>query len=350
MTSFDPEMIRSALDSFNDEEYNEDLRDRLSAAPVFEHAMLLQVELLQTRLKKEHFIEAWNAVQDTINSLDSEALSQGVMGQYVTLQGENILVPKYEIDFASAVALISLRNEEDRQRFLFDNYLSSDVHKGKFQGFSLRFKAAEDEPESFIPVLSYQVSAGSTYGPHLHVSLFATGDVGTTQIHFEKDDRRDGVQQVLRELLEVAGSQAEAINRINISLASSDSIDASCLRHVGYHAEKLIHSLPEAQRKKVEDLLSDLCMLYIGRTDTQVLSTRRFRMSGVGGDDSHGFYEQPEPSIITQKCHDIVFLDRPVIKDGSVTYLNRRMPYLVMLYEKSTVYVPMTAIEEYSKQ
>lgn len=350
MTSFDPEQIRHTLDAFNEEEYDEDLRDRLSLAPVFERATLFQMEFVQTRLHKEDFIAAWNAAQDTINSLDADATAQGVMGKHATLQGEGILVPKFEIDFATSVSLVSLMNEEDRHEFLFKNYLSSDMHKGKFQGFSLRFKKANDEPESYIPVLSYQVSAGSTYGPHLHINLFATGDVGTTQLNFEQDDRRDGIHDTLKELLEVCDAQAEAVNRINVSLASSENIDASCLRHVGYHAEKLISSLPDKKRKRAEDLLSDLLMLYIGRTDTQIVATKKYSLSNSTKDITRAFYDQENPTILTQKCHDVVFLNRHVIKDNAVNYLDRRVPHLAMLYDDNTIYVPLAEIEEYSKQ
>ncbi|HEY8886311.1 MAG TPA: hypothetical protein VIM31_02290 [Candidatus Microsaccharimonas sp.] len=348
MESTEPELFRKALDG--SDEYNEDLRQRLISSPVFEHAQTLQREFLDTRLKKEHFISAWNAALDSIVQLEEEAEAQGVLYENVSLKGEGILVPKFEIDFAAGIAMTSLLDKDIQQARSFEAYLQPDEHHGKFAGFTLRFVEA-DEEGVYIPLLAYRVAMNKGHSSHAEITLFATGDLGTTSLHFDNDEQFEGALAPLDELFRICGEKAASINRINMTLASVKQYDASSMRHVAYHAEKIVNSVDEQKQSAVEYALADLITHYIGRSSSYLMRTKKFALSPIDVDTTTTYYESENNTHpFHDVCLDVVFFDQVIIKDGQVHTRDRRSIHIALPVGDRIGYVPIVELEQFEKQ
>lgn len=346
MEPFKPELIREVLES--SDEYSEDLRNRFASSPVFDRANAIQREFIETRLTREHFITAWNAAHEVINILDSEAAQQGVMYESVSMKGEGILVPKFELDFAANVAMMSLLDKETQQSRSFASYLHPDEYRGKFAGFTVRF-AETSEVGVYIPLLAYQVSMSVSYTPNAHVALFATGDVGTTTLQFDKDEQFEGALVPLRTLFELCSDKADSINRINMTLASTDEYDASSMRRIAYHAEKLINSIDTQRQPAIEDALGDLISHYIGRSSSYLLETNKLSLSALTAESGIEYFES-EVYPLHNVCLDVVFLNQHVLKDGEITYRDRRTIHLVLPSGARTTFVPIVELQQFTKQ
>jgi hypothetical protein len=351
MEAFEPDLIRNVFGE--EDEYSEDLRGRLASSPVFEQANQLQSDLLTTRLTEESFISAWNASHEFIGSLETNATQQGVMYENVAVRGEGIRVPKFEIDFAANVAMVSLVDREKREESSFDNYFRPDEYRGKFAGFTVHFVEDKENSGVYVPVLAYQISMQAAYGPHAHISLFATADVGTTQLYFDKDNRFEGSLEPLDTLFRLCSDKADMIDLINMPLARTETYNAAIMRRVGYRAEKLINSLDEETKFQAEDAVADLISHYIGRSSSYLLQTDKFCLSASSLDEMKEYYEaETEGALYTvhNTCLDVVFLNRAIIKEGEVEYLNNRTAHLVMPNGNRNIFVPLTSLQQFTKQ
>jgi len=345
---FDPEFIRNMFSEA--ETYNEDLRGRLASSPVFELATRSQRDFQTTIFNREQLAGAWVAVHsDIITVLNKSALDQGVMHENVTLRGEGIRVPKFDVDFAANVALLSLIDKEKQQSLSFEAYLNQDEHKGKFAGFTLHFVETDNE-EEFVPVLAYRVSMQPTHSPHSHIALFSTGDVGITELHFDRDERLEGAVEPLNTLFEKCLDKADSINRINVTLAGTEKYDASIMRHVGYHAEKVVKDAIEPNRSVIENALADLISNYVD--NNSIYEIRAKKVSLLNNDDKTiTLYESDEGKIIIKnKYLDIVFRDYEVPVNGEIVRKDKRSINIAFAADEDIAYIPLLELDSFEKQ
>jgi hypothetical protein len=347
MESFEPEHIRAELNG--EDEYNNDLRGRLAAAPVFEDAAMYQMDFQSTRVQKENLIGAWNAAHKIIAELDEAAISQGVMYESIILRGEGIQVPKADIDFSANIAMMSLLDKDKQRALSFANYLQEDEFRGPFAGFTVRFAETEDE-DVFAPVLAYRVSMHNAYAPNGQMALFATGDVGTTNLHFHKDERLEGALAPLSKLFELCPEKAETINRINMTLAGEDVYDASVMRHVGYHAEKIVANVDESLKLSVESAIIDLITNYVDKEAGYKIQSKQ--MAVLNDADLSIEYFEADDNVVTikNKYIDIVFRDHVVFVDGAPKAFNRRTIHLTFQAGRKILYIPITNLNLFEKQ
>jgi len=348
MESFGPEFIRN---NFFDEgaEYNEDLRGRLASAPVFEAATNYQREFQDMHITKDEFVSTWNTIhRQAIEPLDAAAIKQGIMYENVTLRGEGIRVPKFDIDFAANVAMMSLIDKEKQQEISFQSYFEEDIFKGKFSGFTVRFNEAE-ENGTFAPVIAYRASIQYAHTPYAQIAMFATGDVGMTQLHFTKDEQLEGATAPLSTLFELCDERADSINLINIALAGVKKHDASVMRHVGYHAEKIIKGIDDSKGLVVETALIDLITNYLDKESSYELRSKKF--SVLDSDDlTVTHYESEEDGLsIKNKYMDVVFRDQPIFANGQESSRKRRMLQLAFKANENIAFIPLTELDLFEK-
>jgi len=348
MEPLEPEFVQKALES--SDEYSEDLRQRHISSPVFDHARIVQREFLNTRLTSKDFIPAWNAAHETIAQLDDEAEAQGVLFENVILRGEGILVPKFEVDFAASIAMVSLLGKEVQEARSFEAFLRLDEYRGKFAGFTLRFAETEDVGV-FVPILAYRVSVNRGHSAHLEATLFATGDLGSTALNFEDDDKFEDALVPLEELFELCPEHGATINRINMTLAGTNTYDASIMDHVAVHSEKIVSAVDEAKRIAVEDALANLIIHYVGRSSSYLAQAKKFsRSPKVGTTDMLYYDNEEEVYLLHNVCLDFVFFNEAIVKDKQVTHSDHRALHVAMPYGDGIAYVPLVKIELFEKQ
>jgi|GEM_PF-5977406 len=349
--SFDAEFIRNTF--YNDENaiYNEDLRGRLASSPVFEEAQTYEREFQTTRLKKEDFFAAWNGIQrETILTLDEASEEQGLIGENVTLRGEGIRVPTLDVDFSANIAMLSLLDKEKQRDLSFSHFLEKDEYRGKFAGFTVHFVEAEEE-DVYIPTLAYRVSMNVSHSPFMQISLFATGDVAKTLVNFSKDARIEGSIHHLNLLFELCPDKAEIINRINMTLAESDMPDASAMRHVGLHAEKLINGISKERRPSAEDALVDLVAHYVDKESSYQVRTRKVALSENDTLLGTEYLESEDaPYALHNQYLDIVFRNQAIKQDNKITYRDRRTIQMAFPFSNKVAYVLFVDLDHFEKQ
>lgn len=346
--SFDHELIRSLLDSDDIQEYNEDIRERYGNAPVFDMVQELHIELSKMRLTEEELVSTWNEHQELIQLLDVEASKDGLMGQEVSLSGKGIEIPKFETDLTTVAALITLGNIRELDEKSLEKYYAEDEVRGMFSGFTLRFIKTEDE--KYVPKVAYQVATDVVDIPHAHINLYTVGLVDTSQLQFEDDIKRERVVPILDRLFSLCEEGASSVNAINMALASMGKYDASRIRHVAYHAEKIVNALDdETLVGSIEDGLVDLISHYIEPNDTIHIKTPFFSMSAEDETRGGEYYQGDDNYALTGEMAGFVFLNQAVVKDATVTYRGRRTLYATLRHEGRYIYTPLTKANEFSR-
>ena len=342
-----PEFIRN---TFLDEEteYIEDFRQRFDSAPVFEDATNFQRELQATRLTKEDFLPCWASVRATIEALDSTASQQGIMYENVSLKGEGIRTPKLDMDLATNIALMSLVDKEKQRELALHKYLQQDEYRGKFFGFTMYFSETEDE-NVFVPVLAYRVSMQMIHSPNAEITLFTTGDVGTTQLHFNNDERLEGSLGLLNKLFELCPSESKSINLISMALAGPKPYDASLIRHVGYHAEKIVLGIDPQKRFIVENALIDLITNYLDKESSYKIESTKLTLLKTSDAKLTLHESEKADNRIKNKYIDVVFRDQEMNVDGEMKTKNRRTIQLAFPAQGDIAFVSLTKLHLFEK-
>lgn len=343
--SFEPEFVSAAFDEVP--EFIEDFRKRLITSPVFERAMVLQREFLQTRLSEEDLEAAWVGSQSFLRSLDLEANEQGILNkEIVILRGKDVEIPKFEADLNTAIGRVTLNNTVSLDEKSIEKYYHASEVRGIFSGFTLRY--AKTDHDTFIPKLAYQVLVGTRNIPHAHVSLYATGIVGTSQLSFQEDEKVEAILPLLEKLFAANTDQAAGINFINMALSSTDTYDDSRIRHIAYHIEKVVNETDEEAAAKVEDLLIDLFSHYIEPGETISMKTPLYSFSSEDNDDitQHGGDDTLHQIVGENK--GLVFLPEVISKDDTFFYGNKKALNMVTAYKGQNLYTPLAKIREFS--
>lgn len=344
---FEPEFVSGLFSGDEISEYNEDFRDRHATAAVFEKAQTFQTEFLATRLNKEDLVQAWNGAQEFIGILDKQASEEGLMGEMATLKGTGIDLPKFETELSAAVSLISLSDSSTIDEKSLDKYYSADEVKGLFSGFTLRFIGVGDDV--FIPKLACQVATSVVDTPNAHVNLYATGIIGQTRLSFDADEKKDRIAPLLEKLFILCGEQAKSLNLINTALASNEKYDASIIRHVAYHSEKMLNFTGEDNKTLAEDELIDLLTHYIGVGDSVFIKTPAFSLSAKDTTTGAEYYEDNDLYSLQGRTSGLIFMYHPIIKDGVVTFRDMRKLHLVLEHDGRNIYTPLTQVQEFGK-
>ncbi len=348
-THFEPEFVREILNDFDETEYNEDFRIRLGASAVFEQAHRFQAEFLDTRLKEEDLIKAWNGAQEFTSSLDIQASEEGLMGQVVTLRGRGIEIPKFETDLSVAASMVTLsRIHEVDEKSLERYYQANDV-KGMFSGFTVRFIKTTND--IYIPKLAYQVATNVIDIPHAHINLFSTGIVGQSELTFSEDERKDAIAPFLEQLFALCGERGDSVSLIATALLSTDTYDASIIRHIAYHSEKVLNAVEPEKLMLAEDILIDLLTYYIGTSDPVFIKTSNFLLSAEDATKGAEYYhDEEELYSINGDASGFVFMPQPIIKDGVMTYRDRKQLCVAMTaHAGRTIYTPLTLAQEFTR-
>lgn len=348
--SFDPEFVREVLNDENDIEsfdYVEDLRSRYSHAPVFDHAMNLQVQFLQTRLEKKDLLTAWNASQESLRSLEMEASEAGLFGETVTLRGRGIEVPKFETDFSADISMLTIVNSKEIDEKSLERYYYADEVKGIFSGFTLKFQ--KDADDNYIPKLAYQVAVDVVDIPSAHINLYATGIVGQSQVHFEDDEKLDAVAPILERLFTLSEDKSADINFLNLALSRPKQHDAATLRRVSHRAEKIVNSVEPTIAAQVEDGIIDLIGHYIIKGEAYYVKTPHFSLSAEEPSGRALYYGGDELHTVSGIASGMIFMPQSDVKDGEVVFQDRQTLHLVLMHEGRHLYAPLTRAQEFTK-
>jgi hypothetical protein len=365
MESMEPEIFRNAhlhTSEFIDDDksrliidpetdvFTEDFRERLITKPVFEKAMDLQRVMGNTRIKKDQIETAWSSAHRNLLELNAHVKEQGALLAPVTLKGEGILVPMLGADLARDIATMSLLSDEDRRDKLFKRYLVPDETKGLFNGFTVHF-VETDGWEVYKPVLAYQVTLKEVSTPYSQTQLYATGDVGQTQIEFDQDDRLDEASDCIGLLYQLCPKQGATINRIVSTLSSTENYDASMMRHVGFHADKLIDTVKKGKQQFLQDALADLLRHYVDKHSVYLVKALSMNISDPAG-SGELYYNKATKKLysLMEKYIDFVFMPRTEVTDKSNEYDERMKLHIVMEFSSASAYVPLTDIDVFEKQ
>lgn len=345
--SFDPEIVRSLLDS--EPEYTEDLRERYSAAQVFELARERQRELSESRVAKEHISAEWNASQKLLKELDTKAGEDGVLRQPVHLRGENLGVPKFSTSHLQDAALMSL---EEPRKFTAENleayHALRDVN-GIFAGFTVRF--IENEDGTCTPSLAYQIAIGVHETAHSFTNVYATGAVGEAELAFVADEKMERVDSLVEHLYELCGKRLGKLNRLHMTLASAERYDAATTRSVAFDAAKVLEAGNRHTSQHIEDRLIDLVSQYIEPGSDLAIKASSVFMETYNNGEGSSYFEasnEDEAAELRGRCTGFIFLNKPITQNNSVKgYQKHKTLHAVLETPTQYAYVPLTHVQEF---
>lgn len=345
-------------DEASDEQevFVEDLRPRLNMQPVFEKARLAQIEIATQECKPEDVGKMYNSLRQLTSALEAEAQQQGVIGQTVRLTGNGIVMPKIEIGLAEGMIIIGPYTPDEQQERLFNMHLDPRVAEGLFCGFTIRFNQIRSADGTIItekPRLVYQVQHDYLATPFVQGPVFTTGEVGVTQLDFLDDDIPEQAFELMTKLYEIDDKEVHAsVNALNMSLQNHEQHDASLIRHIAFHAERIVNNKVARQVPDIQDLVIDFMHLKINTDSRYNLSSKIYysyygegktrAMAAYGGDGSLFHYEHPIDSVIFMPKYKR-------IETGLVTK-DRAALYAVLSSKEKTIYLPLSEIEGFEKQ
>lgn len=347
-TALNPEMIQGLFSDQYESEYSEDFRERLRTAPVFDTAARMQRILSEQVIPSKDVHSEWAAMRSSLRALDAQALDQHLINQTSSLRGDGIVHPNMELDLVKQVSFVSVRSEQALDEKTLPEYYAADETTGLFAGFTIRF--IDNQDGTLTPQLAYQLTVNSIETPNATTNLYATGIVGQTALYFEQDEKLDHAALLLERLYEVSADQGATVNLINMSLTRTESYDASLIRHVAYHSEKLVSAVEPGKSEIVEDALIELLSHHIGIRPALTIKTATYTMSSEDAGGEILFYpEDIQPIEIKAICVDTVFLNRRIVKDGVVVARPGRVLHFVFHANGQNIYVPADRVETYSK-
>lgn len=256
------EIIHSYYDS--DQDYAEQMKAPLHVHPVFELAVEKQIEFRERRaaLTEEEIRSLVDEMRSVTDELDAIVVSSGMQGMPVRLTGSGIQLPMARTFIESGV--LTIRPIENGP--VFDELELTQEAGGAFFGFGTRMELiSENDIDGGIrPILVYQVRVGAFLMVHASGNIFATGDVGETQVEFIDDFTARRIESTLTILMENEDEAViKRVNNINIALAKKEKPDAALLRYIGYQAAGLINRLDDDMDQKYVDALIDLIACYV---------------------------------------------------------------------------------------
>jgi len=345
--SYDPEIVRALLGG--EQEYHEDLRQRHGAAPIFERALEKQREMQTTELDEEDLNVAWVATQELLRELDAQVRQEGILNQIVSMSGEGLEIPKLETSLAGSVSLLSLRDQPELTPETFDTYFATEEVRGLFSGFTVRFVPNNDG--KYVPHLSYQVLVRTTETPHMTANLYATGSVGNTHLSFLEDQRKEEVGPLLEALYNLCDGQEKSLSLVITALMGAEQYDASRIRHVGYHIDKIIKSVDKDKAQVIGDDLIDLVGRFIESGEQIHLETREYSCTESEEKVRFNYYDSAKDTRLHElagRGAGFLFMKRPIISEGAVVgYLEYDSLHVVFTHGLKNIYVPLTEVQSW---
>lgn len=244
-------------------EFDIDLRQRLVDHEIIDRGHTLQFDLDKLVITPDKFDEVWEKVARSIEILDNEAAKAGLQGLKAGVRGYNISLPHIDTDFANGTMLIGPMSGEALRDELAKQSTEANEIRGRFAGYSLRFRRNQELPGTYIPQLVYQISMKQVVRQCGYMMPMANGDVGISQLFFEADERIDFRKDILERLFSMAGEYGPQVSDVNHTLASADFFDAEVLRKVGVASDELVCLFAETSQKSIEDTLCELIENYI---------------------------------------------------------------------------------------
>jgi len=345
--SYDPEIVRALLGG--EQEYHEDLRQRHGAAPIFERALEKQREMQVSELDEEDLNVAWVAHQELLRELDAQVVQEGILNQIVMMSGEGLEIPKLETNLAVAASFLSVRDQPELTSETIDTYFATQEVRGLFSGFTVRF--VPNDVGKYVPNLSYQVLVRTTETPHMTANLYATGVVGKTGLSFLEDQRKEEVGPLLEALYTLCQGQEKSLSLIITALMGAEQYDASRIRHIGYHIDKIIKSVEKDKTQLVGDGLIDLLGRFIESGEQIHLETREYACAETGEKVQFNYYDSAKDTQLYElagRGAGFLFMRRPIISDSTVSgYLEYDSLHVAFTHGLKNIYVPLTEVQSW---
>ena len=258
--------LEEILQSFyeSDQDYAKQMRTPLHVHPVFELATEKQLEMRERYVGvSEVEIRALLAEMLVMTQeLDEISETSGMHGMPVVLTGRGIKLPSTRTIAESNTFVVG----PSEQGSTLDKLESNQEVGGVFYGFGTRLEIiSEDDTIAGVrPVMIYQVKVGNFLTVHANGSVFATGDVGETQLEFIDDFKYRRIEEALAILVTSDDEKLiKCVNKINIALAKKEKPDAALLRYVGFQSAYLTNLSDETENRKYVDALIDLISCYV---------------------------------------------------------------------------------------
>ena len=374
-TRFKRKYIRQLYGS-ESESYQEDLRPRLIVNPVFEKARDYQELLLTSSAidvsSGEKIYEQWSNLQSYVGELNEDAYSAGLLNRPVTLQGEGIRLPTLNLDLVQNFAHIALKNEHEQQEKMFEDNLDPQMYGGLFAGFSLRF-ASRDEidsdsiishdendkdgttideetsvPPNLYPQLIYRVSYGTSYTPNMDATLYATGDVGVTGLHFYEDDEIDARADQLAQLFAIGNQKTrQVINSLNMEVFK-EQYDERTFSRVASYAERAVNMTSTQEQAVMQDKLLDYIDHFFGPSLTYQMETPVFSVRSLKDPElPEEFYltqEGEELQTFTTQLSGILFRPKYANVNGTLLPSDKLQMEIAFSDEEKMYYVPASQL------
>jgi|GEM_PF-6213841 len=351
--------IQAYYDSDNAEEsYVEDLRPRLNMQPVFEKARLLQIDLAQKHFSLDQITTAYHDLSSLTSELESDAGEQGLISQIVEMSGEGIVVPKVDISLADDSLLLTPLSSEDQQIKLYVEYLNPQVVDGLFCGFSIRFNKLCDDAGNVItvsPRLVYQVQRNYIETPFIQGPVFATGEVGLTQLEFEEDRKADKILENLTYLYQIDDSAVrESVNLLNLTLHSQRKNDAELIRHIALHAEMIINNPKVRAIPAVQDNIIALVKQRIDEDTRYTIAVNGYygyvEAEDVDGVSVIAYHEDPSlPLTLQRPLEHIVFMPKHKQIANRLRPTGKESLCFAVVSKESVIFLPFAEVMEFSE-
>lgn len=317
------------------------LSDRYIASPVFESMHTIQEAIGTSCVTEKELLGAWAVSQKILKEINEKVRTEGLVGKEVELAGPELKVPNVQTDLGSAALMATIKDVPQFQIDSLSEYQQAHEIRGAFTGFTLDFiKRADDV---YQPTLAYQVGFAMHATPHLTMTIHATGPITSSRLTFAEDEQKDISTDLAFSLLDDCGDEYwSSIRLLRDATESHEVLDASRLRYLAHHAEKILNQQHYDTLPRVERKLADMISLSIPKT----LKADMIVDYVVQRQDNEQVYHGGKVSLVAP-ISNVIFLEETHEVNGEQESTGRRVLCLVSdTKDSGMIYIPAHGVSK----
>lgn len=317
------------------------LSERNISSPVFDSMHELQASIATSLVAENELLGAWVISQKTLGEINGLARAEGLLGKEVELAGAQLKVPNVQTDLGSAALLATIKEVPSFRTESLTEYQQAHEVRGAFTGFTLDFLKREDG--MYQPTVAYQVGFAMHTTPHLTMTVHATGPITSSRLTFAEDEQKDISTDLALSLLEECGNEHwPSIRLIRDASVMEEEMDASRLRHLAYHAEKIANGRDIDSHSSIERNLADMVSLALPKPyRADIVVDHAFQLQDNEQVHHSGNVEMVAPVT------SVMFRDEVSEVDGVAELTGRRVLCLISdTKDSGLIYIPALGVSK----
>lgn len=354
MSELEPDHLRAMYNA--PAELENEASVRLGLNPVFEKAFEVQFRFMGVEVERSKLHDYWKDNSDIANELTAEAKKARLIGEQVTIKGEEISIPKVIMNLVDDTTTVSPLSEEGRQSKMYEATMTPVAYSNVFKGFTLKFKKTADDTQSvYEPYLAYMLNAGRYVSADSAIDIFATGDIRTTSIDFKCDNAIDEKEILLQTLYDLAPHHLSMVDWMSELLDTSEYSN-NTLHDIASSAQSIVDAGSDLQTKQViEDTIADLVKRNLSELTTYSLKTYIYLHANGDIDNGEKKLKLSNKNLFSfaKRISDVVFMDEhPRMPRQATLNSNGRSLHIILadLDAMQYTYIPFSTLQEFTKK